>query len=101
MSTVYNVQNQPLAMLKDNQIVNSSGQVVANIGNNHLERDGTVLVRWDGNKILTRDGVLFGHVCGLDVQNLAGQTLARVSDDSKEPIVLAAAFMFIFFVMTS
>ncbi len=92
MSTVYNVQNQPLAMLQDKQIVDASGQVLANIGNNHLERDGTVLVRWDG--------VLFGHLCGLNVQNLSGQTLGRVSDDCKEPIVLAAAFMF-FFVMTN
>ena len=87
-------------MLQDKQIVNASGQVLANIGNNHLERDGTVLVLWDEDKILTRDGVLFGHFCGLDVQNLSGQTLGRVSDDCKEPIVLAAAFMF-FFVMTN
>ena len=87
-------------MLQDKQIVNASGQVLANIGNNHLERDGTVLVLWDEDKILTRDGVLFGHLCGLNVQNLSGQTLGRVSDDCKEPIVLAAAFMF-FFVMTN
>ena len=100
MSTVYNVQNQPLAMLQEKQIVNASGQILANIGNNHLERDETILVRWDGHKILTRDGVLFGHLCGLEVQNLSGQTLGRVSDECKEPIVLAAAFMF-FFVMTN
>jgi len=100
MSTVYNVLNQPLAMLKDKQIVNLSGQVLANIGNNHLERDGTVLVCWDGDKILTRDGALFGKLCGREVQNMSRQTLATVSDDCTEPIALAAAFMF-FFVMTN
>jgi hypothetical protein len=51
MSTVYNLHNQPLAMLNDNQIVNLSGPILASIANNHLERDGTVLVRWDGKKL--------------------------------------------------
>jgi hypothetical protein len=49
---------------------------------------------------MTGDGVLFGKLCGREVQNLSRQTLATVSDDCTEPIALAAAFMF-FFVMTN
>lgn len=96
MGTVFNLLDQPLAMLDANNVVNLSGQVLATRVGDHLERDGTVLIRWDGNVIQTRDGVAFGQLNGVDVNNAAGQTLAHVSDKCDQPIILAAAFMFFF-----
>ncbi|MEY3601579.1 MAG: hypothetical protein RL169_823 [Armatimonadota bacterium] len=96
MSTLYNLQNQPLARLSDNQVTNLAGQVLAVRVDNHLEREGTVLVCWNGAEIQTRGGVTFGHISGHEVRNPSGQTLATVSDDCTEPVVLGAAFMFFF-----
>ena len=96
MNTLYNLQNQPLARLSGNQVINLAGQVLAVRENNHLEREGTVLVRWSGTEIQTRDGVPFGQVSGLEVRNPSGQTLATISDDCTEPVVLGAALIFFF-----